>query len=485
MISAIAAAALICFAAAALCWRRRRRTKDDRQLASSVTSTTYPAISVMSHKDEASHRDLVKEHPADPLRFEGVRLVLDSVHVAVGTSKSTCPAGLCRNASCLTPTHTTALKSSTSRDEDDVVSSVERELSNLRASHMAASQERREARLVQHEDADSLLQAQRERLRMVRSLTGEERAFDPDSLANRALVQEQARAHSMHARLRTRERMRRASHCDGPVTEDPTVDEDRLDPITGTIKRASISGGSLHPLDLTSGVVKYSNKGVEVGEDPQQWLLQMMMMPGGRASISSETDDTTVASRLARARVAAPTTGSDRSSTPTQPAACPSTKLASGSAAAQQPGVDLPGAAPPPRSLLEIRKARRRMSAANEVYAPDHQAQPPAVCEPAPCGQLDPLTDALHTATTMGIALPPPPSIEAAQNRPHAMSCDARARLERVRRDLGARASAAGGSAERSGSAGLAPTPQTISDTLLDRGRSDEDSARLALARRA
>ena len=283
---------------------------------------------------------------------------------------------------------------------------------------------RLQKRRLQVERADALLLAQQNRERSViwkkllhdlppghHLLT-----FDPDSLANRNLVFEQAAILVTTARRRARARLFAADRASADAS---------LDPITGVIKRASLTGGRLHAFDLTSQSIRTERRpDAWLGEpDPMKWLLGILSDPRDFAEPSPS-----IHNRLTRAR--------ERRYS--------NEGLVGGESGVLQPSPmrraiseSIIRSPAKPRSLFEIRatsQSPRRERSDSELPHPG----------------LDPLTNNLHTASMMGLELPPPPG----QWREEEFDVvkiarDAPERVRRARRDSETRPAGLGNSPAR------------------------------------
>ena len=280
---------------------------------------------------------------------------------------------------------------------------------------------RLQKRRLQVERADALLLAQQNRERSVISKKlvhdlppGHHlRTFDPDSLANRNLVFEQAAILVTAARRRARARLFAADRASADAS---------LDPITGVIKRASLTGGRLHAFDLTSLSIRTERR--QDGEpDPEKWLLGILSDSRDFAEPSPS-----IHNRLTRAR--------ERRFS--------SEGLVGGESGVLQPSPmrrsiseELIRSPAKPRSLSEIRstsQSPRRERSDSEL----------------PHRSLDPLTNNLHTASMMGFDLPPPPGEWRKEELDVVrIARDAPERVRRARRDSEARLASTGKSPAR------------------------------------
>jgi len=295
-------------------------------------------------------------------------------------------------------------------DDDEVVGSLERELSGLRETRTVAFEQghksRLEQRLEDQRKADLILIKQREEVSEKGSYLG---VYDPDSLENRTLVREQALALTLHARRRARERVNAEARGE-------SLTPSQLDPITNSIQRSSITGGMLNASDLH----RRGRHSSESDAEPESWLVQVMNPTSATSSSQvpagmSDDPSCTAASRLARARKIR------RSASllhvgPTDTDGTLNRSLPRSSSFGELPRRIQP------RSLHEIRSA--------SMMLPIRKAEP---------AKLDPLTDALHLATMAGDINdpPPPPRGDWATEQGHLGSSPASAvaRLARVRAD--------------------------------------------------
>lgn len=247
--------------------------------------------------------------------------------------------------------------------------------------------------------------------------------FDPDSFANRALVAQQASVSAQAARRRARARLG-GSEVQADIS---------LDPITGVIQRASVTGGRLHARDLASQLTRTETE--YDGEcDPDQWLASAMKTHSHRPvepSASPAAKD-----RLSRAREARKSTDGD----------APEEMRYSYNF---DVSVSSPSTPSKPRSLAEIR------SASQGRLPPNASCTTPV--------RLDPLTDALHTASMLGVAPPPPPNDWRRDGPP---SQDAAERVRRARSDQEARKSALGNTPKKQTSGGVSPVSSPAVRTL-------------------
>lgn len=297
-----------------------------------------------------------------------------------------------------------------------------------RRASAAQNQPRLEQRRLQVQRADALLMAWQNRERSVTSMklvhdlpVGHElRTFDPDSFANRALVAQQASVLAQAARRNARMRL---CASDDECISSP-LRTATLDPITGTIRRASLTGGRFHARDLAS---QFSRTEAEHdGEaDPDKWFLSAM-------TVSSREVPDTFASpefqgRLGRAREARRTGEGGRQlelAAPGTPCASASQRVDSTTQGEKTPSR---GSASKPRSLAEIRSASPRRC---------QSCTPGSLATAA----LDPLTNALHTASMLGIEPPPPPDQwRSDEVDVVALARDAPERVRRARTDREAR----------------------------------------------
>jgi len=232
------------------------------------------------------------------------------------------------------------------------------------------------------------------------------RTFDPESLANRALVAQQASVLATAARRRARARLYAADN-----TNSAAASATELDPITGVIQRASLTGGRLHARDLASQSAR-SDAEHDDEPDPVKWLFSAVTSSTIVPPLELATSPA-VKTRVGRAR-SARMSGND-----IEPLWV------------EQSDVTTPTKKPPvtprsPRSLSEIRASR-------DAVTP---SRPDALA----AQDLDPLTDALHTASMLGIAPPPPPGDwRTVDADPVTVSRDAPERVRRARSDHEAR----------------------------------------------
>jgi len=459
--------AVLVLAVLAVCWRRRKaRAKKDAE----ALEAQPVDVRVDLWSGTASEPASTKVQASPPSMEEPLAAALEP---AASPSKRAdqVPAALQRirslrmRASAPEPAPAAVFEPGSPGAEEDAVmaAKVERELGmefdvlrelqdrNMERRAAAAENVMRLHQLrVQVQRAEALLMAHHNRERSVLSAkllhelpAGHNlRSFDPNSFSNQALVTQQARVHATAARRSARARL--FAMQNGGAT--PPADAS-LDPITGIIRRASLTGGRLHACDLASQSVR--TQGERDGEtDPDKWLLSVMSTPfqSGEPSLSPA-----VISRLNRARESRRPEERACGSTTRQSALRRVDSAPSGASTFTLRRVDSAPSAlrtspsgqdssavasspTKPRSLFEIRAAR------DGGRSPRREGEGSTPAPPS-SERLDPLTDALHTASMMGIEPPPPPRDWQKDGEVDlvALARDAPERVRRARSDREAR----------------------------------------------
>ena len=231
---------------------------------------------------------------------------------------------------------------------------MEFDILRLNMERRASSKEdlpRLQQRRLQTQRAEALLLRwqNRERsvlsLKLVRDLPASHQlnSFDPESVANRTHVAQQAHLLAIAARRRARSRLFASASA--------ASDAD-LDPITGVIQRASLTGGRMHACDLASLSARGTERDGE--SNPDKWLLGILTAREAAEPWASPA----VQGRLSRAREARRSSEEEDADrlwgTPNTPRDVRSPR--SGAAPDSAPATK-------PRSLAEIRSAGRGLAA--------------------------------------------------------------------------------------------------------------------------
>ena len=413
--------AILVLVCACACWRRRRM----------LANKAHKAESIKIRIDLWS-KDTKKEGSLLPNRKTSMAGPLAE---ALGEGTEKVPQALQRIRS-LRMRHTTTPDAKQSKanphgsPDDEAFADLDNELElefDILRGHMANRAKEKEnlPRLqtlrMQVQRSDALLMAAKNRELLLRGTDRFEdlpaghdlRTFDPDSFANRSLVTQQACIHANAARRRAARRLFAAEN--GAQTP---LDEKTLDPITGVIQRAALTGGRLHAGDLASQSARTDANDGET--NPDKWLLSAMRSEIHDSAEIAESP--AVKSRLGRAREA-------RSVSPR-----------SDRHVVRRTGAPLSLDASPattpkkPRSLFEIRQARENSREPGSMPgSPRGAGSIPGSPRGEDAGPLDPLTNALHEAHVMGIAPPPPPTI--GQTDLVTIARDAPERVRRARED--------------------------------------------------
>lgn len=358
----------------------------------------------------------------------------------------------------------------TSKEEEIDIGFVTEELEGLMSIRRAVDERQRrlELRREQVRSVDDLLQRQQSREHSACSC----QAPFGSTAANQALVRDHARSHAMDARRRARAQMEQKavdSEGEGGGVAAP------LDPITDTIRIAAVSGGRLPPAEFASPALSLSKQvsrdddHEEGRRDPHVWLQRTMSTSSLPIAESGSASGAVQAARMARVRSAArlqrsqseETSATDSARAARMSRVRAAARLHRDSPSGESPlqdhraadsssaksgspfkddlttrrlslssGTDLPGKPQrrPPRSLAEIRSAR----AAKGGESPN--ASRKAAAAETEHVRLDPLTDALHTASMCGV-LPPPPPKPSRNVDPVLATREVSARIARIRRE--------------------------------------------------
>lgn len=319
---------------------------------------------------------------------------------------------------------------------------------------------------VQRAEAFMLAWQNRERSVLTKKLVHqlpaahELRTFDPESFANRALVAQQTCVLVAAARRRARARLYAMDNSTTAAGVGAA-----LDAITGSIQRASLTGGRLHARDLAS---QSARSGAECDGEPDanKWLLGVMTINAKVEPVEPALSPA-VQNRLTRARSAR-----KFGDFPEPP--CIEPGLTTPSRKPRLTAGDFGGSASKTRSLSEIRAALGAATP-SRPDGPVHQ-------------DLDPLTDMLHTASMLGMAPPPPPGdwrkdevdlvtlVRDAPERVRRARSDREARLGLAAKSSPAIIKSSNKSQGEMNAAGMTLEPSELSTSSLHQGSSSASS---------